>query len=130
MTHTNMASQAYLCTKQIAVSVVHSRMLIRIPQTKEFGWMVLMFMMCINLIKLTCRFKSLALSAYIRDSDVNRLDISLTSAKLKYERDYITCDIQDKNFKKKKNKGAHQRDRQREKGKGGGGGGALDLLLV
>lgn len=33
-------------------------------------------------MKLTCRFKSLALSAYMRDSDVNRLDISLTSAKL------------------------------------------------
>ena len=104
MTHTNMASQAYLCTKQIAVSVVHPRMLIRI---KEFSWMILMFMMCINLIKLTCRFKSRALSAYIRDSDVNRLDVSLTSAKLKYERDCITCNIQDKYFKKEKNKGPH-----------------------
>ena len=49
---------------------------------------------------------SLALSAYI-GSDVNGLDISLTSAKLKYERDYITCNIQDKYFNKEKNKGTH-----------------------
>ena len=42
-------------------------------------------------IKLTWRFKSLALSAYTRDSEVSRLDISLTSALKKQEEDEHTA---------------------------------------
>jgi hypothetical protein len=66
-------------------------------------------------MKLTYLFKSLALSAYIRDSDVNRLDISLTSAKLKFERDYMTCNMHDTYFMKEKvNASISHTERERE----------------
>jgi hypothetical protein len=66
-------------------------------------------------MKLTCRFKSLALSAYIRDSDVNRLDISLTSAKWKFKRDYMTFNMDGIYFTKEKVKASISPKRERER---------------